>query len=100
MPTLDQVLPILAILISALSLGRTLKSDVKGDAGQLMEIIIKLEGISENVKEVKTDIKDVKSDNEKTKERLTIVEQSVKSAHRRIDGLRNEHLAEDLGGRT
>ena len=100
MPTLDQVLPILAILISTLSLGRTLKSDVKGDAGQLMEIIIKLEAISENVKEVKTDIKDVKSDNEKTKERLTIVEQSVKSAHRRIDGLHNEHLAEDLGGRT
>lgn len=52
-----------------------------------MEIIVKLETINENVKEVKSDMKDVKSDMERVKERLIIVEESTKAAHKRIDGL-------------
>lgn len=87
MPTIDQIVPILAILISALALGRSLKGDVKGDAGQMAAVIIKLDTIDGNVKEIKAEVKDMKSDNERTKERVTILEQSVKSAHRRIDGL-------------
>ncbi len=87
---ITQVLSLLSFLVAAVALSRNLKGDVKNDAGQQTEIIIKLETINENVKEIKTDIKDVKNDIEKMKERLVIVEQSCKSAHKRIDTLHDE----------
>lgn len=90
MPTISEVLPLLAIIISAVALFRNNKADTKQDAGQMMEIIVKLETINENVKEVKTDMKDAKADMEKVKERLVIVEQSTRSAHKRIDNLHGE----------
>lgn len=90
MPTIPEVIPFLALIISAVALFRNNKADTKQDAGQMMEIIVKLETINENVKEVKSDMKDVKADMEKVKERLVIVEQSTRSAHRRIDNLHGE----------
>lgn len=93
--TFMEALPILSFLIAAFALGRSLRGDAKTDAGQMMEIIVKLETINENVKEVKSDMKDVKMDMEKAKERLTIVEQSVKAAHKRIDGLHGEHMGDE-----
>ena len=90
MPTIPEVIPFLALIIYAVALFRNNKADTKQDAGQMMEIIVKLETINENVKEVKSDMKDVKADMEKVKERLVIVEQSTRSAHRRIDNLHGE----------
>lgn len=87
---ITQVLSLLSFLVAAIALIRNLKGDVKNDAGHQTEIIIKLETINENVKEIKTDIKDVKNDIERMKERLVIVEQSCKSAHKRIDTLHDE----------
>jgi hypothetical protein len=40
-------------------------------------------------------MKDIISDIDKVKERLTAVEASAKSAHKRIDGLHNEHISEE-----
>ena len=95
MPDLTQILPVLSMLIAAFALYRNLKGDTKNDAGQMMEVIVKLETINENVKEVKADMKDVKFDVDKMKERLIVVEQSVKSAHKRIDSLHSENEAEE-----
>ena len=94
MPSLAEVIPFVSLLIAALALYRNVKGDTKADAGQMTEVIVKLETINENVKDVKTDMKDVKSDVEKMKERLIVVEQSAKSAHKRIDALHNENEAE------
>ena len=94
MPDLSQMLPVLSIAIAAFALYRNLKGDTKQDAGQMMEVIVKLETINENVKEVKADMKDVKSDVERMKERLITVEQSAKAAHKRIDTLHHESEAE------
>lgn len=94
MPELTQILPVLSLLVAAFALYRNLKGDTKQDAGQMMEVIVKLETINENVKEVKADMKDVKFDVDKMKERLIVVEQSAKSAHKRIDQLHNESEAE------
>jgi DNA anti-recombination protein RmuC len=58
-------------------------------------VIVKLENINDNIKEVKVDMKDVVSDIDKIKERLTAVEASAKSAHKRIDNLHNEHQTEE-----
>lgn len=84
---MSQVLPILSFIVAAFALYRNLKGDTKQDAGQLTTLIVKLESISEDTKEIKGDIKDVKADMDKMKEKLTINEASVKSAHKRIDYL-------------
>jgi len=67
---------------------------MKKDAGQMTEIMVKLNVIDENVKEVKSDIKDNRADVDRIKERLIIVEESTKSAHKRIDGLCPEEKKE------
>lgn len=94
MPNLAQVVSVMSLLIAALALYRNVKGDTKTDAGQMMEVIVKLETINENVKEVKSDMKDVKAEVEKMKERIIVVEQSAKSAHKRIDALHNESEAD------
>ena len=87
---ITQLLSVMSFLVAAFALGRNLRGDAKADGSQTMEIIVKLETINENVKDVKSDMKDVKADVDKIKERLVIVEQSAKSAHKRIDTLHDE----------
>lgn len=80
----------LSCLVSILALVRNSKADTKKDAGEMTEIMVKLNVIDENVKEVKSDMKDNRADMDRIKERLIIVEESTKSAHKRIDGLSPE----------
>jgi septal ring factor EnvC (AmiA/AmiB activator) len=47
----------------------------------------KLDGISQTMNEIKTDIASMHSEINSHNNRLIIVEQSVKSAHKRLDGL-------------
>ena len=91
MTELTQILPFASLLIAAVALFRNLKGDTKQDAGQMMEIIVKLENINEGVKDIKSEVKDIRTDMDKTKERLVVVEQSLKSAHKRIDTLHHQH---------
>lgn len=99
MPTIAEVLPILALLISAAALWRNVKGDSKSDGAQISEVLVKMELVQSDLKEIKADfkseLKSVKSDMESIKDRVTIVEQSAKSAHKRIDGLHHEHVAEE-----
>lgn len=95
--TFAQILSILSLLIAAAALFRNLKGDAKTDAGEITTVIVKLEAVSENVKEIKADMKDarvdmkdVRSDINVMKERLAAVEQSAKSAHKRIDDLEKD----------
>ena len=82
-----QLLSIISVLIAAAALYRNIKGDTKQDAGQLTTLIVKLETIGDDTKEIKNDIKDVKADMDRMKEKLTLNEASVKSAHKRIDYL-------------
>lgn len=96
---LTQLLAIISCIVAALALYRNVKGDTKQDAGQLTTLIVKLESINDDTKEIKGDIKDVKSDMDKMKEKLTLTEASVKSAHKRIDYLQglviHEHKTEE-----
>lgn len=92
---ITQLVSILSLLIAAVALARNLKLDTKSDQTELTTVIVKLETINDNIKEVKIDMRDAKADMDKVKERLTAVEASVKSAHKRIDGLHNEHISEE-----
>ncbi len=84
---LTQLLSIISCVVAVLALYRNFKGDTKTDVGQLTTLIVKLEAIGEDTKEIKSDIKDVKADMDKMKEKLTLTEASVKSAHKRIDYL-------------
>lgn len=92
---ITQLVSILSLLIAAVALARNFKLDTKSDQTELTTVIVKLENINDNIKEVKIDMKDIISDIDKVKERLTAVEASAKSAHKRIDGLHNEHISEE-----
>lgn len=89
MPPLEvsHVISACSLLIAVFALYRNIKGDTKTDAGQLTTLIVKLEGIADDTKEIKGDIKEVKSDMDRMKEKLTLNEASVKSAHKRIDYL-------------
>lgn len=92
---ITQLVSVLSFLVAAFALARNLKLDTKSDQTELTTVIVKLETINENIKDVKADMKDVKDDIDKIRERLIAVEQSVKSAHKRIDGLHDEHISEE-----
>ena len=92
---ITQLISILSLLIAAIALARNFKLDTKSDQTVLTTVIVKLEAINDNIKEVKIDMRDAKTDMDKVKERVTAVEASVKSAHKRIDGLHNEHISEE-----
>ena len=85
---------IISILISGAALLITIilniKSSTKDDSAQITTVIVKLENIQQIVMETKQDIKSVKSDVKDIDHRLTIVEQSTKSAHKRIDNLESQ----------
>lgn len=99
MPDIKDIATVLSLLIAAAALWRNLKGDSKSDGAQISEILVKIELMASDLKEIKadfkTEVKSIKGDMENLKERLIAVEQSAKSAHKRIDGLHNEHLSED-----
>lgn len=88
---------VIALLISAIALWRNLKSDTKNDGAQTSEILVKMEIMQSDIKEIKADfkaeVKGLRSEVENLKERIIKVEQSTSSAHKRIDGLHGEHQA-------
>lgn len=85
-----------ALLISGVSLAfgiysgittlrRNTKADNKQDASQMTTVIVKLENISSGISEIKADLSNVKGDMKELTERLIVVEQSAKQAHKRLD---------------
>lgn len=95
---MTQILSLLSFLVAAVALFRNFKLDTKENAGELTTVIVKLENIQNDVKEmkvdIKSDIKDMRADLDDMRAKLIIVEQSTKSAHKRLDGITNEHLGE------
>lgn len=78
-----------SLFFAALALWRNLKADNKNDGAQISEILVKIEIMQSDLKEIKADVKSeikaVRADLEGLKERLIAVEQSSKSAHKRLD---------------
>lgn len=78
-----------SLIFAAIALWRNLKADNKNDGAQISEILVKIEIMQSDLKEIKADVKSeikaVRADLENLKERLIAVEQSSKSAHKRLD---------------
>lgn len=76
----------IALLFSAYQF---VKATEKEDTTQITTVLIKLEGISEGIAEIKADMKNIKIDIRQLYERLAKVEASAASAHKRIDVMVN-----------
>lgn len=77
-----------ALLFSAYQF---VKATEKEDTTQITTVLIKLEGIADGIAEIKADMKNVKNDIRQLYERLAKVEASASSAHKRLDGIKEEH---------
>ncbi len=86
----------IALLISGISLAfgiysgisnmkRNHKVDSQKDASEMTTVIVKLENISTGITEIKTEFNGMKSEVKELRDRLIMVEQSAKSAWKRIE---------------
>lgn len=87
-----------AIIISALSLGfsvfmgvksnkRTDTKDIEERVKENTRINMKLDGITNNTAEIKAELSEMRKEINSHDTRLVKIEESVKSAHHRIDGV-------------
>lgn len=70
------------------------RTDIEAKAMETATINVKLDTIGNDVKDIKYDISAVKTDVKNLTERMVVVEQSTKSAHKRIDESLNERKEE------
>ena len=86
---------ILGVVISVATFYIARKKDVKQETQKDTERIVRIDGkldtIKHNVDEIRLDNKDFSKTLSQLGERVTIVEQSTKSAHHRIDNLEDLH---------
>lgn len=87
----------ITILISVVSIcctifatARNRKKDTRDRATQDTTVLIKLENIQTGINDIKKDVLGVKEDMKALEHRMTVVEQSAKQAHKRLDDVRNE----------
>lgn len=81
----------IAMIVAAFQISRATKQDRHSADVETTTIIVKLEGIADGVKDIKNDMKELKTEVEGIKERVILVEASTKSAHKRIDTLEEVH---------
>jgi len=74
-----------------IAIKRYYKNDSRKESEQMTTVIVKLEGISDGIGEIKTELSRVKDDIKRLTERLIIAEQSVKSAHKRLNEISEKH---------
>lgn len=70
---------------------KDVKQETQNDTERIVRIDEKLDTIKHNVDEIRLDNKDFSKTLSQLGERVTIVEQSTKSAHHRIDNLEDLH---------
>jgi peptidoglycan hydrolase CwlO-like protein len=74
-----------AIYTGVSNMKRNEKNDAQKEASALTTVIVKLETIGTGITEIKSEISGVKDDLKDARERIIKVEESTKSAHKRID---------------
>ena len=79
-----------AIFFGAISMRRNQKADDKREQSDMTTVIVKLESISSDTIEIKNDIKSLKSDVRHNSENIVRLDESLKSAWKRINELAQE----------
>lgn len=78
---------IIAIIVAISNIRNKNYLNDRESASQITTLIVKLENIADGVNEIKSDMRNMRTDVENIRERLAKVEQSVKQAHKRIDSI-------------
>ena len=76
-----------AIYFGVRTASRNKTADDKQDATTLAEINTSLSSVKDSLVEIKSDMKGIVTENKEIRDRVVVVEQSCKSAHKRIDRL-------------
>ena len=76
-----------AVYQGIISMKRNQKTDDKKDATDLTTVIVKLEYIGTGISEIKADMQSQKDEIRQLRDRVIKLEDSTKSAHRRINEL-------------
>lgn len=79
-----------AIFFGALNMRRNQKADDRREQSDMTTVIVKLESIRVDTNEIKNDIKSLKSDVRHNSEDIIRMDESLKSAWKRINELANE----------
>lgn len=90
--TITMLCTIIGCVVGVLGYKRVSKKDTEEDIKKLVKMDVKLDTIGNNVNEIRLENKDFSKSINALGERVTIVEQSTKSAHHRIDDLEKLHL--------
>lgn len=78
---------VVSLYYNITSAARAARCENKEDVSSLTTVIVKLENIGADIKEIKTDMSGLQAEMKDVTQRLVIVEQSTKSAHKRLDEL-------------
>ena len=81
-------------VVAVTSIRRNKATDDKKEASSMTTLIVKLENIGDGVNEIKADMRNMRTDMQNLRERLVIVEQSTKSANKRLDVMEGKKLPE------
>ena len=76
---------LIALIVAIVNIRDKNSSTDRESASQITTLIVKLESIAEGINEIKSDMRNIKSEIQDLRERLVIVEQATKSAHNRLD---------------
>ena len=76
-----------AFMAFLLSIYSGSKKNTKEDSTQMATVIVKLDKVSEDIRDIKRDLADLRKSQQEQLERLIIVEQSLNTAWIRIDEL-------------
>ena len=76
-----------AVFFGIKNLTRSKTTDDKADATQMATMIVKIDAVGTTVNEIKSDMREFKSEQQFLRDKIIEIEASVKSAHKRIDGL-------------
>ena len=66
---------------------RAEKQEIEEDSTTIAKVMVKLESISDGIKEIKLDTRGMQNEMKDFRERLAINEQSIKSLHKRVDAI-------------
>ena len=93
--SIDQIIPwVISCVSIAVAVYFGTRTQKRADAAEVEKestttatMMVKLEAIADDIKEIKVDNKTMQSEMKEFRERLALNEQSVKSLHRRLDGV-------------
>lgn len=78
---------VVAVIVAVSNIGSRNSESTRQSASQITTLIVKLENIADGITEIKSDMRNIKGDVQELRDRLIIVEQSVKRCHERVDTL-------------